>query len=601
MKNEALEFQSEVRTCEANAAIAQDSRSNIALNAQAIMKHLNAWLLSLVLLAVVLPAHGQGQGVLASEFDTADSKLEIYFASNSNIFEIASGDPWEVFQITGLAGEGPSAAALTGIAAYTNTIYNGNEVFYLTDVNGNMDVEQLWGSSFSPTNLSAKTDAKPAVAGSNLVGYIDPIVGSDNVFYIGTDKKVHLLLWTPAGGWSSSTVDATAPAAVGTSLSGHMTSNSEEVFYLGSNRHVYELWRHSQNSDGWHLTDVTMANVTKPIAAAGSPLAGFYDSTAGTDSMFYLGTDQHVHELLFSTTGLWSGLDLTKLTGAQEPATNSRLAAHINTNNGGSEEVDFVDTSENVLELWAWSSSQTTWHVNSFPGREVAASGTPLSTDMSEGDDQIYYIGADDNIFEAIGNVNITTSAGAPNALAGTLIDFDTTPNGAAIANNSVVNNTYSSLGVTFESEPCPSGTFQCLVTTAGNAYAVATSAALSQPNVINTLTSTQNPSGTLEEQWGGIQANFNPPVISVSISVLETCFFECLGAPPRAFLAAYNSSGEQITYEYATGPIGANWQTLTVNALPGGDPIAFVQFTDPYGGTGNTYGAWFDNLVFVQ
>jgi len=378
-------------------------------------RRLNACLLSLVLLTVVLPAHGQG--FLASEFDTEDSKLEIYFDSNSSIWRIADGDPWQEFAITGLGGR-PSAAAYSGIAAYTNTIYNGNEIFYLTDVSGNMDVEQLWGSSqFSPTNLSADTDAQPAIEGSNLVGYIDPIVGSDNVFYIGTDEKVHLLLWTPAGGWSSSTVNATAPAAVGTSLSGHMTSKSEEVFYLGSNQHVYELWRRSQNSDGWHFTDVTMANGSKPIAAVGSPLAGFYDSTAGTDSMFYLGTDQHVHELLFSTTGLWSGLDLTVLTGAQEPATNSKFAAHINTNNGGSEEVDFVDTSENVLELWAWSSSQTTWHVNSFPGREAAASGTPLSTNMNGGVDQIYYIGADDNIFEAISNVNITTSVGAPNAV----------------------------------------------------------------------------------------------------------------------------------------------------------------------------------------
>ena len=183
---------------------------------------------------------------------------------------------------------------------------------------------------------------------------------------------------------------------------------------------------------------------------------------------------------------------------------------------------------------------------------------------------------------------------------AGTLIDFDTTPSGAAIANSSVLNNTYSSLGVTFQSEPCPSGTPQCQVIAAGDAYAVATSASLSQPNVINTLTSAQDPSGLLEEQWGGIQANFNPPVTSASIWVLETCVVECLGTPPRAFLAAYNSSGDQITYQYASGPIGVAWQMLTVNASPGGDPIAFVQFTDPYGGVGNEYGAWFDDLTFT-
>jgi hypothetical protein len=280
-----------------------------------------------------------------------------------------------------------------------------------------MDVEQLWGGTFSPTNLTARTNALPAVSGSALVGYIDPIAGSDNVFYVGSDQKVHLLLWTPAGGWSSSVVDAGAPTVAGTSLSGHYKSGpgtfySEEVFYLGANQHVYELWRWSKNFDGWHLTDVTEANGSKPVAAVGSPLAGFYDTAANTDVMFYLGTNQNLYELLFSTGAVWSG-DMTTQTGSLNAASTSKLAAHLNTNNGGSDEVYFESGNQNVFEFWAWSSSQTAFHENSFPF-EYAAVGSPLATDMNGNADELYYIGSDSNIFELFSSADITTSCGAP-------------------------------------------------------------------------------------------------------------------------------------------------------------------------------------------
>jgi hypothetical protein len=368
------------------------------------------------LLALALPAYGQG--FLASEFDSTVGKAEVYYRGyDSNIYEIVRGNPNTWYQRTGLAGEGPSSAAYSGIAAYVNTIYNGNEVFYLTEVNGSMDVEQLWGGTFSPTNLTARTNALPAVSGSALVGYIDPIAGSDNVFYVGSDQKVHLLLWTPAGGWSSSVVDAGAPTVAGTSLSGHYKSGpgtfySEEVFYLGANQHVYELWRWSKNFDGWHLTDVTEANGSKPVAAVGSPLAGFYDTAASTDVMFYLGTNQNLYELLFSTGAVWSG-DMTTQTGSLNAASTSKLAAHLNTNNGGSDEVYFESGNQNVFEFWAWSSSQTAFHENSFPF-EYAAVGSPLATDMNGNADELYYIGSDSNIFELFSSADITTSCGAP-------------------------------------------------------------------------------------------------------------------------------------------------------------------------------------------
>lgn len=157
-------------------------------------KCLTICLVSIAFLAASLPAHG-----LCSEVDTANnSQVEVYYYGlDSNIYEIIpSARTW--FQRTGKAGQGPSVSAESGMACYVNTIYNGNEVFFLTaDSQGNLDVEQLWGSTFSATNLTEKTNAQAASAQTNLVGYIDPIAGTDNVFYLGTDQQVHVLLWSP--------------------------------------------------------------------------------------------------------------------------------------------------------------------------------------------------------------------------------------------------------------------------------------------------------------------------------------------------------------------------------------------------------------------
>jgi hypothetical protein len=180
-------------------------------------------------------------------------------------------------------------------------------------------------------------------------------------------------------------------------------------------------------------------------------------------------------------------------------------------------------------------------------------------------------------------------------------INFDVTPTGAAIANNTVINNTYSAWNVTFQSEPCPSNVPNCTATTS-SAFAVAdTVFANSQPNVVSTLGGTS----LLEMQWGAVQANFTGGAQSVSISVLEECIGQdlaCLGGVPaneRAFLAAYDSSGNQLAYMYATGSFNTR-QTLTVNA-PSGKRIAFVQFTVPYDsanqGTNQLAGA-FDDLA---
>src|SRR6266852_4346231 len=79
------------------------------------------------------------------------------------------------------------------------------------------------------------------------------------------------------------------------SLVAHINTiaNIDEVFYIGTDQHVHEFW----NSAGvWHAADLT-AVAGGPNASLGSTIAAQINTIASTDEVFYIGTDRHVHQL----------------------------------------------------------------------------------------------------------------------------------------------------------------------------------------------------------------------------------------------------------------------------------------------------------------
>ena len=363
--------------------------------------------------ASVQPLSTSFAGALASTMDTGNGVLRLYHLfeaanpTSAYLGQFAFNGAWSMTDVS-TASSAPAAAIGSALLSYENTIYNGTETFYMVpNAGGGEQVEQLWGKNWSPTSLTSAAQAEPAAVGSNLVGYIDPIAETDNVFYQGTDGHIHVLTWSPGLPWSEDTrlAASSAPAAAfASSLTGHMTSSSEEVFFVGSNQHVYEEWRWSKNFDGWHVTDVTEANGSRPVAAIGSSLAGFYDPTAGTDAVFYVGTDQHLHEAVLES-GAWTGVDATSESSGALVGAGSALAAHLNTI-AGSEEVFFVSVSQTVEEAWSWSTATPGWReYNTMQGSTAVApsAGSPLVTDIDTvgGDtDEVYYVGSDGAVHE---------------------------------------------------------------------------------------------------------------------------------------------------------------------------------------------------------
>jgi len=377
---------------------------------------------------LVIPTSGTGLaqsfvtpsgGAIATNNDTAEGLTRLYHIGQNqqtgnydiDAFAQVGMQPTGAWSLTDVSATttAPAATLGTPFISYENTIYNATEAFYLVpDGQAGNQVEQLWSGSWSSGSLTAIANAQPAAASSGLAGFIDSVAGTDNVFYQGTDQHIHLLTWSPIPGWTEDKRLGAAPAAAFASpLTAHATPQSDEVFYLGTNQHLYELWRWSKNFDGWHVTDLTTANNVKPLPMIQSPLAGFYDPTALADAVFYVGTDQHLHQALF-THSQWSGIDITAATAAPLPVPGSGLAAHLNTS-AGSEEVFYVTPGAATEELFTFSTTIPTWHAeNPFAspvGTPVAANPSGamapnFDTQSNPGSDALFYAGTDGLVHE---------------------------------------------------------------------------------------------------------------------------------------------------------------------------------------------------------
>jgi hypothetical protein len=132
-------------------------------------------------------------------------------------------------------------------------------------------------------------------AASDPAGYMFNAQNTQHVVYPGTDNRIHELWWNSSG-WhhnNLTNVAGGAPAAA-SDPAGYMfnAQNTQHVVYRGTDNHIHELW---WNSSGWHHNDLTNAAGNAP-AAAGDP-AGYMFDAQGTQHVVYRGTDNHIHEL----------------------------------------------------------------------------------------------------------------------------------------------------------------------------------------------------------------------------------------------------------------------------------------------------------------
>ncbi len=184
------------------------------------------------------------------------------------------------------------------------------------------------------------------------------------------------------------------------------------VYYLavalaegGSLGGVCEL---SWGGNQWNYSDVTTAAGAYPkvpFAAPGSALTAIAVNKDLDPRVYYLCyPDNHVCELSWGGGG-WHYNDITAASlgePARAPASGSALAALVESENLGPR-VYYLDTDNHVHELvWVWSDQK--WHHN---GDITAASGGPAAVSLSplmaiwiKGVPRIYYLAADRHVHE---------------------------------------------------------------------------------------------------------------------------------------------------------------------------------------------------------
>jgi hypothetical protein len=317
--------------------------------------------------------------------------------------------------LTALSGYAQAPVRLTSIF---DTTYNTPDVFWLgTDRHLHID---YYNGSWHTSDVTDDAVAPPAAAGSFLTSLFDSTNHTPDVFYLGADQHVHILYFN--GTWQTSdvTADAVAPPAAARSFLTSLfdsTNHTPDVFYLGTDQHVHILFFNGT----WQMSDVT-ADAAAPPAAAGSFLTSLFDSINGAPDVFYLDTNQHVHILYLH--GTWQTSDVTADAAAPPAAAGNALTSLLDTVNR-TPDVFYLGKDQQVHILYfngTWQTSNVTADAAAPP----AAAGGYLTSllDTIYGTPDVFYLDKDQQVHILYFNgtwqtSDVTADAAAPPAAAG--------------------------------------------------------------------------------------------------------------------------------------------------------------------------------------
>jgi len=333
------------------------------------------------------------------------------------------GWPASTWQSTDLtAAAAAPAAVIAGLTGFVFEAQRTQHVIYYSAPDNH--VRELWwdANGRHANDLSATTQA-PAASGGTLAAFVFDTQGSEHVLYVGSDRHVYEMFWDKTWQLADLTAATRAPAACGVALAGYVSQmqGSEHVLYLGYDHHLYEMWW-----DGaWHLSDLTAA--TGAPSADADALAGYMFESEGTEHVVYAGPAGHIYEMWWTPDG-WHYSDLTAATGAAAFG-GGTLAGYVFASQG-TEHVIYKGVAGHIHELWR---DHDRWHANDLSaatGAPNAAGGTIAAYVFeSQGTEHVIYTGIDRHLYELwwdhewhVGD--LTAATGAPAAGGATLTAY---------------------------------------------------------------------------------------------------------------------------------------------------------------------------------
>jgi hypothetical protein len=343
-------------------------------------------------------------GTALTGFPLNDNSQHVFFIGTDKYvheLDIAVGGIWADNDLTTLAGAVPPTptSALTGFRLGPALGPNTKHVFFIGTDNHVYELYFTAGTGWVFNDLTSLARAVPPTPTSALAGH-SLSDDSKHVFFIGTDNHVHELFIAGGGRWADNDlttlagVGAKPPTPTSALTSYRLGDDSQHVFFIGTDNHVHELFIAGA---GWHDNDLTaLAGAVAPAAA--SALTGY--RLVGDDSLhvFFIGTDNHVHELFFAG-GSWAANNLTALAGAVPPTPTSALTGYPLSDN--SQHVFFIGTDSHVHEL---SINGGSWADNDLTTLAGAVAPTPASAltgyPLGDNSKHVFFIGTDDHVHE---------------------------------------------------------------------------------------------------------------------------------------------------------------------------------------------------------
>jgi hypothetical protein len=257
----------------------------------------------------------------------------------------------------------------------------------------------VWGNN----DLTVITNNIAASATSGLTSFKNGSLHS--VYFVGTNQRVYQLTWA-TGVWTSTDLTAVSgtgsvPVTNSPLTSYTSTGAGHSVYYLGADQHIHEL---NFNGTSWHDGDLTIASGAGILPATTTALTAFIASSGGI-SVYYVGTNQHLYELNFNLTR-WNNGDLTAAGAGPLALLGTGLSSFMASSGGIS--VYYVSTNQHLHEM---NFNRSVWH----DGDLTAASGTGTialsstavtSFQASSGGISVYYKGTDLHVHEM--NFNLT-------------------------------------------------------------------------------------------------------------------------------------------------------------------------------------------------
>jgi uncharacterized protein (DUF2147 family) len=296
----------------------------------------------------------------------SDNSQHVNFISlDGHVHElyIHSGAGWVDNDLTALSKGTPAA-----FGGALDSYWGGDNSQHVNFVSLDGHVHELYiapgAAAWVDNDLTAASKGALAASGSALNAYW----GSDSsqhVNFISADGHVHELYIHPGAAWVDNDLTAAAkgsPAASGGAMHGYWGSDSSQhVNFISADGHVHELYI-APGVAAWEDNDLTAAS-KGPVAAAGSPLTGYWGSDS-SQHVNFISADGHVHELYIHPGASWTCNDLTaaaKGTPAAAPRSDSNGRSHTTARGSSlhgywgsdsSQHVNFISADGRVHELY---------------------------------------------------------------------------------------------------------------------------------------------------------------------------------------------------------------------------------------------------------